>query len=233
MDHDRELETAIRKAVNKRFLKGQNHETRMHHHVAVFRQVADLLNLPLPLERDEKLKQLFGTSFQSTDLHRLLDEWIRKNSIAKEKLIKTRDIFYILSVDGFKGLTDLKPYLEEEPDGNHIESVRAMYLAFDKKSSLQSLTGTDSACVVFVTLLMLFSNKILDDNVKMLATSIKKRIEGGMLKRAQYYKDIRLVNENVMKELISIYVEKNPKYTECAKRKTDSLIYYKKYFFNK
>ncbi|GBO33063.1 hypothetical protein AVEN_34102-1 [Araneus ventricosus] len=224
---DSELHSAILKAVDRRFLKGRNHETRQHHHVAVLREVAELLNLPLPCEREHRLQRLLGTTFYRSELGSLLDHWVRQHSIGPEKLIKTREPFAILGVDGFDGIDDFKAYLHTDAADAHYLGVVDMYSYMDA-SPIACLTGTDSACVVFLALLKLFSTQIVDDHVKIVVERVRNRTENFMHRHAQYYRDICLVNEDVLNALIRVYVNANSNWCELAAEKTDTLFKNKK-----
>ncbi|GFQ80494.1 ribonucleoside-diphosphate reductase subunit M2 [Trichonephila clavata] len=84
--------------------------------------------------------------------------------------VKERDIYRWLAVDGFDGFEakHLKLYLSAILDQKfirqeyrlHIKAVLAMYRWFDSQPQMSSLTGTDSGCVVFLTLLQLYVNKL-------------------------------------------------------------------------
>ncbi|GBO40673.1 hypothetical protein AVEN_133087-1 [Araneus ventricosus] len=223
---DPELRIAIEKAVDKRFMKGKNQETRQHHHITVLREVAEILNLPLPCEQEYQLQQLLGMKFCRSDLGTLIDNWVRKNMIGPEKLIKTRELFTILGVDGFNGIGDFKAYLNKD-NNSHFNGVVNMYKFLDT-SIISSLTGTDSACVVFLALLKLFSTKIVDDQARIVMEQIKNKIESFMHRHAQYYRDIHLVNDNILNALIRVYVNTNPNWFQHALERTNILLKNKK-----
>lgn len=223
MERDPQLEQAVWDAVDRCFLQGQHHETKRDHFVTVLRQVAHILNLPLPCQHEQKLSKLFGVTFHPADMSNLLEQYIRKNSIGKEKLIKNRDVFIILAVDGFEGLLDLKPYLFTHQNNLHTAAVQKMYAKIDTLP-ISSLSGTDSACVIFLSLLKLFGNLIYDDQILIMVDLIRKRVENFMHRHAHYYQDIRLINDAMLNELIGVYTETNPDWHTVALEKTNSIL---------
>ncbi|GFQ91198.1 ribonucleoside-diphosphate reductase subunit M2 [Trichonephila clavata] len=121
--------------------------------------------------------------------------------------VKERDIYQLLAVDGFDGFEakHLKFYLSVILDQKvvrheyrfHIKAVRAMYRWFESQPKVSSLTGTDSGCVVFLTLLQLYMNKLqlMDDEVTLQVHLAKRLAEGFLHRNANYYKDVRNVTE--------------------------------------
>lgn len=148
---------------------------------------------------------------------KLMNQWIRNTS--NEEIIFNRDIYQILAVDGFHGLRpkDLKHYLTgvllpfRSEFKMHVKGVRAMYEYFDQNSYIGSLSGTDSACAIFLALLELFSkllNEVLmDDQVRFQLQQVKSWVEGFLHKHSEYYRDVKYVDESLLKKLMNIYSE--------------------------
>lgn len=144
---------------------------------------------------------------------KLLNQWIRNNS--SDDVVFTREIYQILAVDGFRGFRpkDLKQYLAtilipiRAEYRMHSQGVRAMYEFFDEDLNIESLTGTDSACVIFLALLNFYvSNlELLDDQICYQVQQAKSWAEGFLHKHSEYYHDIKNVNENVIKTLGNVY----------------------------
>lgn len=157
----------------------------------------------IPLDESEWLK--------------LLNQWIRKSS--NEDIIFNRDIFQILAVDGFLGFRpkDLKQYLTNiliplrSEFKMHAKGVRAMYEFFDQNSNIESLSGTDSACSIFLALLDLYANLLkkllLDDQVRFQVQQSKSWAEGFLHKHSDYYHDVKHVDEILLKSLANVYSE--------------------------
>ncbi|KAF8785777.1 hypothetical protein HNY73_011282 [Argiope bruennichi] len=229
MERDEILEKAVLDAVDKRFRHGSGlFETKRDYHVTILRQVADILNLPIPCQQDDRLQKLFGKYFHPSDAPHLLDVYVRQNCIGKEKLIKTRDVFIVLGVDGFEGLVHLKPYLNASYSPRiysslHFKAVQNMYHAIETMT-ISSLTGTDSACVVFLSLLKLFRGSICDNQILIIMDQFFNKVESFMHRHAQYYQDVRLVNDDVLNQLARIYIETNPDWHEDAIQRTNLLL---------
>ncbi|GFR03762.1 uncharacterized protein TNCT_320351 [Trichonephila clavata] len=122
----------------------------------------------------------------------------------------------IAGFDGFEA-NHLKFYLSVILDQKvvrheyrfHIKAVRALYRWFESQPKVSSLTGTDSGCVVFLTLLQLYMNKLqlMDDEVTLQVHLAKRLAEGFLHRNANYYKGVRNVTEVLLQELGNIYVE--------------------------
>lgn len=155
----------------------------------------------IPLDESEWLK--------------LLNQWIRTNS--SEDVVFNREIYKILAVDGFRGFRpkDLKHYLADillpirAEYRIHAQSVRAMYEFFNDHLNIQSLTGTDSACVIFLALLHFYVSKLelSDDQICFQIQQAKSWAEGFLHKHSSYYHDIKKVNEDVIRTLGNVYSE--------------------------
>ncbi|GFS53161.1 uncharacterized protein TNCV_4516921 [Trichonephila clavipes] len=133
--------------------------------------------------------------------------------------VKERDIYRLLAVDGFDGFEakHLKLYLPSILDQKfirqeyrlHVKAVRAMYQWFESQPQVSSLTGTDSGCVVFLTLLQLYMNNLemMEDEITLQMHLAKRSEEGFFHRNANYYKDVRNVTEALLQELGNIYVQ--------------------------
>lgn len=136
--------------------------------------------------------------FKSNDRHVLLPDLIRflgilfaKNSIPgksnrcrEEKICKKRSLNALLAVDGFCGFLprDYKHYVEHLKKSQadpHVRGVRSMYALFDESNLLYNLTGTDSACFVFLALLKLYSerHRSTDDQTRFVIGRTRKYVE--------------------------------------------------------
>lgn len=157
----------------------------------------------IPLEESEWLK--------------LTNQWVRNNS--SDDMVFPRDIYAVLAVDGFYGFRpkDLKHYLSKilvplrMEFRTHASGVRAMYAFFDDHESVASLTGTDSACIVFLALLRFYAGELqremLDDHVALQVQRAQSLAEGYLHKHSEYYRDVRNVDEVMLKTLASVYSE--------------------------
>lgn len=137
-----------------------------------------------PKYRDRLLKLLVANSYkhrsreipaEGSEWIKLVNEWVKGNSA--DDTVFERKIFYILAVDGFTGIgaKDLKFYLQNvliplsDEYKMHARGVRAMYNYFQGNMLIESLTGTDSACIVFLALLTLYmthlQSELFDEKV--------------------------------------------------------------------
>lgn len=157
----------------------------------------------IPLEESEWVK--------------LTNQWVRNNS--SDEVVFSRDIYQVLAVDGFSGFRpkDLKNYLSQilvplrVEFRAHAKGVRAMYDFFNQQESIESLTGTDSACIVFLVLLQFYAahleREMLDDQVSIQMQQTQSLAEGYLHKHSDYYRDLKNVDESMMKTLESVYSE--------------------------
>lgn len=149
---------------------------------------------------------------------KLLNKWIKENSSGA--VVSGREIYKILAVDGFRGVKPkcLKNYLPDillplrNEYKSHVNAIRKMYEFFDKNEKVSSLTGTDSACVVFLALLEWYSfrmkdNLMQDDQIKFQVHQAKSTAEGFLQQHGEYFRDIKNVDEEFLKELGEIYAE--------------------------
>ncbi|GBN05071.1 hypothetical protein AVEN_117940-1 [Araneus ventricosus] len=147
---------------------------------------------------------------------RLLNQWLRQH--ATEDMVD-RQIYRLLAIDGFEGFEakDLRTYLASalnskgirEEYRQHTRAVRSMYEWIDTRPEISSLMGTDSACVVFLAFLQLYESKLntllADDRVAMQTHRARRSAEGFLHRNASYYKDIRKVTEDLLRELVFKY----------------------------
>ncbi|GFR14686.1 ribonucleoside-diphosphate reductase subunit M2 [Trichonephila clavata] len=157
------------------------------------------------LSKGIKRKNLKHIPQDESEWIHLLNVWLRQSTMDHD--VKERDIYQLLAVDGFDGFEakHLKFYLSVILDQKvvwheyrfHIKAVRAMYRWFESQPKVSSLTGTDSGCVVFLTLLQLYMNKLqlMDDEVTLQVHLAKRLAEGFLHRNANYYKDVRNVTE--------------------------------------
>ncbi|GFQ80235.1 uncharacterized protein TNCT_549691 [Trichonephila clavata] len=232
-----ELQTKLRDLLQQQVayqcLKGGREETIEQHRWKVLQQVAEWLHIPHALSMNQnayvkdQLLQLLSKGIKRKNLKHipqdesewihLLNVWLRQSTMDHD--VKERDIYQLLAVDGFDGFEakHLKFYLSVILDQKvvrheyrfHIKAVRAMYRWFESQPKVSSLTGTDSGCVVFLTLLQLYMNKLqlMDDEVTLQVHLAKRLAEGFLHRNANYYKDVRNVTEVLLQELGNIYVE--------------------------
>ena len=149
---------------------------------------------------------------------KLLNKWIKVNSSGA--VISNRKIYHILAVDGFRGFKPkcLKLYLPEvllplrKEYKSHVFAVRKMYDFFDKNESISSLTGTDSACIIFIALLEWYAfqmknDLMLDDQILFQVYQFKSWAEGFLQQHGEYYRDVKNVDEDLLKQFGKIYAK--------------------------
>lgn len=148
---------------------------------------------------------------------KLMNQWIRNTS--NEEIIFNREVYQILAVDGFYGFRpkDLKHYLSgvllplRSEFKMHAKGVRAMYEFFDQTATIASLSGTDTACAIFLALLELYANLLkkllMDDQIRFQVQQAKSWAEGFLHKHSDYYRDVKYVNETLLKTLIKVYAK--------------------------
>lgn len=178
-----------------------------------------LIRLLLTTTTTTKKKRLRELPHDEAECLRLLSQWLRCNTLPNGKDVAQRHMYRILAVDGFDGLEakDLKNYVSSiwNPTGCRLEyrlhgtAVRDMYDWIDASPEVSSLTGTDSACVVFLALLELYgqhlSRVMMDDEVAHQTQRARLGVEGFLHRNASYYKDVRKVNEVMLKTLGLVY----------------------------
>lgn len=211
-------------------LRGRISDSLQHHRMTLIRELADWIKpfTDLPDSYDARyrnqLLSLFATvskqtvkniPFEYSEWLKLFNQWIRCNS--EKEVIFDRKIFEILAVDGFRGIgvKDLKQYLGgillpvRVEYRTHIQGIRAMYEHFDENLIIESLIGTDSACVIFLALLHLYINhlEIFDDQVFIRVRRARLWAEGFLHNHRDYYRDLKQVNENVLTTLGNVYTQ--------------------------
>ncbi|GIY77306.1 uncharacterized protein CDAR_422821 [Caerostris darwini] len=231
------IQRMIHQMVVLRSLRGQSDQTIQHHRRAVLEQVASWLGMPEAVQEyndgkeRHQLLQLFSSSAKKTQIKQLprdesdwsrhLSNWIRENTLRNGQDVKHRTIYKILAVDGFEGLEakDLKNYLWNilnlkelrREYRHHLNAVRQMYEWLDTNSKVSSLMGTDSACVVCLALLHLYTqsleNVIVDDQIEIQTQRTRLWLEGYLHRNAAYYKDVRKVNNEMLQTLGQVYLE--------------------------
>lgn len=123
----------------------------------------------------------------------------------KEKIIKPKDLYILLGVDGFSGYgpNDMKNYIENLKFGSenrHIETVRNMY----SLDIVKSLSGTDAACLIFLALMAVYKKFIKDDSALLIINSFESDTKTYLSKNAKYYKNITQALEQIY-ELENFY----------------------------
>ncbi|GFR15192.1 uncharacterized protein TNCT_731951 [Trichonephila clavata] len=231
-----ELQTDLKRLLQQKVvyqcLVGGREETIEQHQWKVLQQVAEWLHIPnaLSMHQDDCVKdqllQLLSKGITRKNFKKipqdesewthLLNVWLRRNTMDHD--VKERDIYRWLAVDGFDGFEakHLKLYLSAILDPKfirqeyrlHIKAVRAMYRWFESQPQVSSLTETDSGCVVFLTLLQLYVNKLemIEDEITLQVHLAKRSAEGFLHRNANYYKDVRKVTEALLQEFGNIYV---------------------------
>ncbi|GFW63903.1 uncharacterized protein TNCV_706091 [Trichonephila clavipes] len=84
-----------------------------------------------------------------------------------------------------------------------------MYQWIESQPQVSSLAETDSRCVVFLTLLQFYMNKLemMEDEITLQVHLAKRSAEGFLHRKANYYKDVRNITEALLQELGNIYVQ--------------------------
>ena len=145
------------------------------------------------------------------DLVKFLAILIRKDIVDrdpndKEKIIKSQDLNILLGIDGFSGYqpSDIKNYIEHLKMGEnvHVETIRKMY----SLDLINSLSGTDATCLVFLALLSVYTRFITDKEALHIIDTVEKDIRTYLSKNAKYYKEINQCLEK-LDELIIFYTD--------------------------
>lgn len=154
-----------------------------------------------------------------TDWNRRLVQWMRRNNMTSDDLIKNREVYRLLGIDGFRGYKakHLKNYFSNllqnlRPEyRDHTQAVRLLYEWFDTHEALVSLTGTESACIIYLALLTLYAEHLksllLDDQILARVKSAQVSAEGFLHERAEHHRDIRKVDDSLLKTLGQIYID--------------------------
>lgn len=206
----------------RRIVHGKPFETIQFHRKQLMTQVVDWIGA-FDSDRDDSFRhELIG--LLAKDLKQNLksvptvdSEWTK----LLKKWLKTsggmdRRVYRILAVDGFRGLTpkDLKLYLPNvlsplrREYESHVCGVRKLYDHFDT----YSLSGTDSACIVFMALIDFYALRMqndlmLDDQVRFRVQRAKSWAQLTLEQDVDYFRDVKNVDERLLKELGEIYAK--------------------------
>lgn len=156
--------------------------------------------------QDRRVRQRFESEdphFESTTLYKYLSILFKKNSILgrgnlkSERILKDRKLNVLLAVDGFSGFfpSSFKYYIDnlvvKDRCKQHVEGVKNVYGAI-----CEQLNGTDSACIVFLTLCKVYlKENQLDDRSHLMLDRAVRDVYSFLQKSAQYYKEL----ENILK----------------------------------
>lgn len=173
-------------------------------------------------------KQFIDVPSDSSEWTKLLNKWLKANTSGA--VLSKRAMYRILAVDGFRGFKPkhLALYLPEvllplrEEYKSHVRGVRNMYEFFDENEKVSSLTGTDSACVIFLALLHWYQRQMEDDLMKddqivFQVKQAKSWAEGYLQQNGEYYQDVKNVDENLLEKFGKIYGEEFKKNDESWK----------------
>lgn len=232
---DNEIKKLLHEKLVRQVVKGRPSENLQFHRKKLIKQIIDWIggNEKIKIDDDDndnirhELITLLATTckqnvkdipLEDSEWTKLLNQWIKANTSGA--VLSNREIYKILAVDGFRGFKpkDLKSYLSDfllplrKEYKLHYQGIRKMYDFFNKNESISSLTGTDSACVVFLALLEWYINKmkdnfLLDDQIMFRVQQTKLWAEGFLQQHVEYYKDIKNVDERFLQELGKIYAE--------------------------
>lgn len=225
------LKMLLERAVASRMYLNPIYQNIQYHRRHLLRDVASWLNVSLDDPDIEKyhdeLIALFHDEGGSknpkfiprneTTWVKLLQNWIRQNMYGY--LVKDRNIYRLLAVDGFRGFESkhLKLYLTNVIQNaplrrelkRHNQAVRCIYEWFDQDKLMSSLTGTHTACIVFLTLIRLYKKQvaILDDIVRMMVNQAEISAESFLHRDSDYYKLLKNVNEQLLDTCEQIYID--------------------------
>lgn len=237
----------IQRLVARKLATSTENPTWAHCQRQVLSDVARWLDMPRVLDDyhddsvRERLVQLLLTSAKKKrhrdlprdegECLRLLGQWLRHNTLSNGKDVKTRQVYRLLAVDGFDGLEakDLKQYVSGiwNPSSRrqeykiHAEAVRSMYDWIDVSQQVSSLTGTDSACIVFLALLKLYKRDLkhvlMNDEIASQTNRAQLSVEGFLHRNANYYKDVRKVDDAMLDALGTAYANVFPEWQSVGK----------------
>lgn len=233
---DEEIKKLLHEKLVRRVVSGRPFETLRFHRRELIKQIADWIGVfddddDFSSSKDEnsryrhELLSLLATASKkyfidvpsdNSEWTKLLNKWLKANTSGA--VLSNRAIYKILAVDGYRGFKPkhLTLYLPEvllplrEEYKSHVRGIRNMYEFFDKNEKVSSLTGTDSACVVFLALLHWYENKMQDDLMKddQIAFNVKRAkswAEGYLQQHGEYYQDVKNVDENMLEMFGKIY----------------------------
>jgi hypothetical protein len=145
----------------------------------------------------------------SSEWKKQLSRYVRQNG----DVVNTQHLYQLFAVDGFAGVNHLKLYLNNIIDNlpsyqrRYVSAIRKMYQWMMTQNKLSDLTGSDSAVVVFLALLKLFENRvnIFDQMVKFILHRARLNADALLHKNANYYQDVRRIDENLLDELGRVF----------------------------
>lgn len=207
-------------------IRGKPFETLEYHRRQLVRELGEKMGVPSEEGNDRFRNRLLGllssvskqnsTPADNSDWVKLLNKWIKANSSGA--VLSNREIYEILAVDGFRGFKPkhLKLHLPEvlspprKERESHRRGVRSMYDFFRERKGVSGLTGTDSACVVFLALIRWYSSRMrddlmLDDQIEYGVGRAKIWAEGFLQQHADYYPDVKNVDEELLEEFGGVY----------------------------
>lgn len=170
-----------------------------------------------------------------TDWNKSMTAWIRNNAEGAD-----RKIFRLVACDGFRTMVtsvqDLKEYLPNVIEisqsksivKKHTRAVRRMYDWFDNETSVSALTGLDSACFVFLSLIRLFKMTLgmnLDDQVRVVMDSCEISTQSFLQRRAATrFKDVLGVDYKKLDKLGEIYTNSFPEWEGYVEELLNQLV---------
>lgn len=235
---DDEIKKLLHEKLVRRVVSGRPFETLRFHRRQLIKQLADWIGVfdedddsssgkdENGRYRHELMTLLAATSKKyfvdvpadNSEWTKLLNKWLKANTSGA--VLSNRAVYRILAVDGFRGFRPkhLTSYLPEvllplrEEYKFHVRGVRNMYDFLDKNEKVSSLTGTDSACVIFLALLHWYERRMADDLMKddQITFQVKRAkswAEGYLQQNGEYYHDVKNVDENLLETFGEIYGE--------------------------
>lgn len=225
-----QIQTLLQLKLTHHVMRGQPFETLEYHRECILHEISQWLQLSREnSEKNQQFQEDLITLFSKnkkpfkeipkdiSEWKRLLNSWLRSN--VSENIIKDRTIYHLLSADGFSGYEpkDLKRYFSNiftplrYVYRLHTRAVRIMYESFDANPKIASLTGTDSCCVIFLALLHIFIPHFIsllnDSQTRMRIGTSRRKVEGYLNQHREYYKDIKNVDESMLKHLGQVYLD--------------------------
>lgn len=235
---DEEIKKLLHEKLVRQVVLGRPFETLQFHRRRLIKQLADWIGVfdeddDFSSSKDEngryrhELVSLLATTSKkyfidvpsdNSEWTKLLNKWLKANTSGA--VLSNRAVYRILAVDGFRGFKPkhLTFYLPEVllplrgEYKSHVRGIRNMYDFFDKNEKVSSLTGTDSACVVFLALLHWYERQMEDDLMKddqimFQVKQAKSWAEGYLQQHGEYYQDVKNVDQNLLEKLCKIYGE--------------------------
>lgn len=212
--------------------QGRPEESLQHHRRTLLKEISEWLKVSEDFVHDENKQyreELFSLLIKASPKHeqiqrvpndiqswkKLLAKWLKTNVAAN--MVKYREVYYFLAVDGLFGFepNDLKNYFINVLDqmrseyNSHLQGVRAIYERMGETESVSSLTGTDSGCVVLLTLLKLYLQHLTipDDQRLTQLQEIRIWAEGFLHQHADYFTDVRNVNDSLLESMGKVYLK--------------------------